>query len=154
MSPIFNATQHKASQEQLNQGVIDFSPEVHNEIKRLITFDGIPTKSFLQASADSLVKVLYDAVLEEIAPSDLTESQKLALELDKTYPANHFIKVTMPKIMVGGAPFFASILENTLVKAGFKPVYAFSQRVSEEKLINNEVIKTNVFKHVGFYEVN
>lgn len=56
--------------------------------------------------------------------------------------------------MIGGAPFFMSTLEKALVLAGIKPVYAFSQRESVETIKEDgSVVKTNVFKHVGFVKV-
>ena len=57
--------------------------------------------------------------------------------------------------MIGGAPFFMAILEDELKKQGIKPVYAFSQRESIDKeMPDGSVQKINVFKHIGFYEVN
>jgi hypothetical protein len=59
------------------------------------------------------------------------------------------------KAMIGGAPFFMSALENALVKVGVQPVYAFSVRDSKEEPDGNGgVRKVNVFRHVGFVEVN
>lgn len=55
--------------------------------------------------------------------------------------------------MIGGAPFFMSALERALTAAGIKPAYAFSQRDSAETIREDgSVVKTNVFKHVGFVE--
>lgn len=57
--------------------------------------------------------------------------------------------------MIGGAPYFMSILEQELKKQGIKPVYAFQLRESEEvELPDGSVRKVNVFRHLGFYEVN
>ena len=57
--------------------------------------------------------------------------------------------------MIGGASFFMAILEDELKKQGIKPVYAFSQRESVDKeMSDGSVQKVNVFKHIGFYEVN
>jgi len=44
-------------------------------------------------------------------------------------------------------------LERALQKRGIKPLYAFSERVSVEKVIDCVVVKTNEFKHMGFVEV-
>lgn len=53
--------------------------------------------------------------------------------------------------MIGGAGFFLPVLEQALSQRGIVPVHAFSQRVSVESVGDNgEVVKTNVFKHVGF----
>jgi hypothetical protein len=64
-----------------------------------------------------------------------------------------FSHVGRMKVMVGGAPYLMSSLERELKARGLTPVYAFSQRVSEEKEIDGKVIKTQVFQHLGFVEV-
>ena len=56
-------------------------------------------------------------------------------------------------VMIGGAPFFMGALERALQKRGIKPLYAFSERVSAEKIVDGVVVKTNEFKHMGFVEV-
>jgi len=59
--------------------------------------------------------------------------------------------VTCDAVMIGGAPFFMSALEKAI---DVKVLYAFSQRVSEEKILDNgDIVKTNIFKHIGFIEV-
>lgn len=55
--------------------------------------------------------------------------------------------------MIGGAPYLMGALETALKVRGVQPLYAFSERVSVEKEVNGEVIKTSVFKHLGFVEV-
>ena len=56
--------------------------------------------------------------------------------------------------MVGGAPYLMGALENALKERGIQPLYAFSVRESvEEHLPTGEVIKKNVFRHLGFVEV-
>ena len=56
--------------------------------------------------------------------------------------------------MIGGAPFLMGALESTLMENGIKPLYAFSQRVVTETMKEDgTVVKTAVFKHVGFVEV-
>lgn len=52
--------------------------------------------------------------------------------------------------MIGGASWFMSTLEKTLVDKGISFVYAFSKRVSVEETVNGEVIKRTKFKHIGF----
>ena len=42
-------------------------------------------------------------------------------------------------------------LQQALIDAGLRPVYAFSQRVSvEQQQPDGSVRKTNVFRHIGF----
>lgn len=52
--------------------------------------------------------------------------------------------------MIGGAPYFMSTLEKALLAAGVTPLYAFSVRSSVEV----DGVKTSVFQHAGFVEVN
>lgn len=57
-------------------------------------------------------------------------------------------------VMVGGAPYLMGALENALKGRGIQPLYAFSIRESvEETLPTGEVVKRNVFRHLGFVEV-
>jgi hypothetical protein len=56
--------------------------------------------------------------------------------------------------MIGGAPYLMSALERALKAQGITPVYAFSQRESVEVVKEDgTVVKTNMFKHVGFVKV-
>ena len=60
----------------------------------------------------------------------------------------------VPSAMVGGAPYLMGALECALKMRGIQPLYAFSIRESvEETLPTGEVIKKNVFRHLGFVEV-
>ena len=56
------------------------------------------------------------------------------------------------KAMIGGAPYLMGPLELALKDAGIQPLYSFSERVSVEKTVNGEVIKTSSFKHIGWVE--
>ena len=116
---ILNLTQHNATAEQVKAGVVE--PQEKEVIKRLLTFDELPTKQEIR-----------------------TRAKKLA-----SY-AKWFFDSKRGKALIGGAPFLMSELEFWLRKNKIEPVYAFSKRVSVEKEINGEIIKTNVFKHIGF----
>ena len=54
------------------------------------------------------------------------------------------------RAMIGGAPYLMSALERALYAAGIKPIYAFSKRESVERIIGGKVVKTNIFRHIGF----
>ncbi len=45
------------------------------------------------------------------------------------------------------------VLQKALQMRGITVLYAFSERVSVEKIVDGVVIKTNEFKHIGFIEV-
>ena len=53
-------------------------------------------------------------------------------------------------VMIGGAPWFMSAVENALALREIAAYYAFSVRESVEKVIGGKVVKTNVFRHAGF----
>ena len=54
-------------------------------------------------------------------------------------------------VMIGGAPFFMSTLEEELKAARIPFAYAFSKRVSEERtLADGTVEKVNRFAHAGW----
>lgn len=55
--------------------------------------------------------------------------------------------------MIGGAPYLMAELQKALQVRGITVLYAFSERVSVEKIVDGVVIKTNEFKHVGFVEI-
>jgi len=59
-----------------------------------------------------------------------------------------------PVVMIGGAPYLMSALEQVLKSWGSIPVYAFSERESvEHTLPDGSVRKTNIFRHKGFVQV-
>lgn len=124
---IFNLTQHAATPEQKDQGVIDFDGQDKEQLKALLTFNSIPSKKEIEARAHDLALL---CMLNNFGDDD-----------EEYIPT---------KAMIGGAPFLMSALESALLDAGIQPVYAFSERVSEEKMVNGKVVKTNVFKHLGF----
>lgn len=54
---------------------------------------------------------------------------------------------------IGGAPYLMTHLEDCLKQAGIVPLYSLTERVTEERVIDGEVVKTSVFKCTGFYAV-
>ena len=123
---IINLTQHNASPEQLSAGVVDVPAELKDYLSALLTFSTLPTKEEIDEAA---MKVAAMAV----------------------YCTQGF---DAPAAMIGGAPFLMAALEVALRHCGIKPLYAFSERVSEEKMdADGTVRKVNIFKHKGFVEV-
>ncbi len=129
---ILNLTQHPATQEQLDAGVINLTGPDLLSVKELLTFSSIPTAEELNQRAHDIAAIAADCA----SPEDREDNKGFAL-----------------KAMIGGAPFFMGALESALVDAGLQPVYAFSVRQSGERTTEDgTVIKTNVFKHIGFVE--
>jgi len=119
---IINLTQHEATPEQKKVGVVE--PINKDKIRKLLTFNELPSKEELRARAKALVD---HTIIHE--------------------------KGAFSAAMIGGAPFFMSVLEDALRRMGITPLYAFSRReVVEKTLPSGEVVKTQVFKHLGFIE--
>ena len=123
---IINLTQHNATPEQLTAGVVDVPAELKADLSALLTFSTLPTKEEI------------DEVAQKVA----------AMAVICTQGSD------APAAMIGGAPFFMASLEVALRHYGIKPLYSFSERVSEEKIeADGTVRKINLFKHKGFVEV-
>ena len=126
---ILNATQHKATTEQKEVGVMDL-PEIYaDQVKDLITFDQVPTVEEIEDRAEEIVETLLNYI--ESLPFD--------------YPVRGL------EIMIGGAPYLMQDLEDALVRKHMIPLYAFSTRVSEDQhQPDGSVKKVQVFKHAGW----
>lgn len=126
---ILNLTQHTATLEQKEAGVVDL-PETHRrDLKILLTFDEIPPRHEIEDRAHDIALL---AVHNDLGPENG----------DDPHPA---------QAMIGGAPFLMTALEDALRDQGVEPVYAFSRRESVEKPDGKGgVIKSAVFRHMGF----
>lgn len=121
---IFNFTQHTATPDQVNAGVVDLTGEELNRLKSLLTFNKMPTRNEIEDVAENLAK-LADEVVEKLG-----------------YPKG---------IMIGGAPYLMPYLTHYLNGYGFDVYFAFSERVSKEvHNADGSVSKVNEFKHSGF----
>ncbi len=126
---ILNLTQHQATAEQLAAGVVDFDSANRAKLSALLTFATLPTMLEVSEVAEAIaVLAVYEGETED--------------------------GVIPTRAMIGGAPFLMAALEKELIAVGITPCYAFSERVSEEKEVDGKVVKTNVFKHVGFVWVD
>lgn len=121
---ILNLTQHTATNDQLDAGVYDLAGTLHEMVKTLLTFEKVPTRLDITARALALAEVAVE------------------VRKDRHYE----------KVMIGGAPWLMSSLEKALFESGFTPVYAFSKRVSTEEFVDGNLVKKQVFKHLGFFE--
>jgi hypothetical protein len=134
---VFNLTQHPATPEQVAQGVIDPPQKIKEELRQLLTFEELPTPKEVEDRAHRIVVQLKNW-LDEIPFDPQTGEPSIYIPY---------------KAMIGGAPFLMAPLEKALRESDFTPVYAFSLRVSEEKVNpDGSVVKTQVFKHLGFVE--
>ena len=108
---ILNLTQHPSTPEQEAQLVVE--PRMSKpEIKKLLTFEEIPTKEEIEVRAKELARI--------------------AAEEAAMYAGDSDAEVWITRVMIGGAPFFMGALEKAVRECGFSPIYAFSKRESEE----------------------
>jgi hypothetical protein len=131
---IINLTQHPATQEQKEAGVLDVAPERQKRLHQLLTFEEVPSIHALRARAAQLFHIFED------------ETSALNADWDE--------KESWPCVMIGGAPYLMSHLEECFISEGITVVYAFSQRKSvEEPQADGSVVKRTVFVHEGFVEI-
>ena len=120
---IINLTQHPATAEQAEAGVIDLPPQERQELQRLLTFEELPSALQVRQRAWGI--------------------EALAARAAESCGAT--------AAMIGGAPFLMAPLEAALRRTGIAPVYAFSRRESvEEVQPDGSVRKINTFRHAGF----
>lgn len=89
---------------------------------------------------------------EEIKKLLLFKTLPSKLEMIDRTEALSIIASCYTHAMIGGAPFLMAPLVEALKNKGIVPLFAFSERVSEEKEVDGKIVKTNVFKHLGFVE--
>lgn len=127
MCAIINLTQHVATQDQINVGVVEPAPEDKKIIQELLTFEEFPYVEELERRAYTLAT--------------------LVTNMGASNASHH-------TVMIGGAPFFMGRLEAALKAQGHHPVYAFSRRNSvDQTQPDGSVRKITTFQHLGFVEV-
>lgn len=123
-SSIWNATQHVATPEQREQGVVDLPAEAREQLSKLLTFEELPTSQMLRMRS---IAVVGQLMANGAKPGD--------------------------RVMIGGAPFFMEELSHSCRECGLVPVFAFSKRESVEQVQpDGSVRKVAVFRHLGFIE--
>ena len=147
---IINATQHMATAEQSNAGVVNMMDTAG--LKGLLTFNELPSRTAVQSRAVVIAVMVKEEVLRHLQalpssdPTIAAAQQLVAVGISAP-----LFSILHPKAMIGGAPYLMPALEKELIALGIEPVYSFSERVSEETVqADGSVVKTNVFKHVGF----
>jgi hypothetical protein len=121
---IINLTQHFATQEQKEAGVIDLPESIRTKVVELLNFEELPSCKEISRRAIKIADIAEEYVKER--------------------------GIKNPEFMVGGAPFLMEPLVDELRCIG-KPLFAFSKRVViEEPQPDGSVVKKSVFKHQGF----
>jgi hypothetical protein len=135
---IYNLTQHPATAEQIEAGVVDLPPEYREELGALLTFEECPTCEQVEHRAEQIGDLFarYMGNGEPTHPAVFVALRAAGEDV---------------RAMIGGAPFLMAHLEYELIANGITPVYAFSRRESvEEALADGSVRKSSVFRHAGF----
>lgn len=139
--PILNLTQHTATPEQIEAGVVEPTAEERAEIVQFLTFDEQPDRYDIRDRAyelASLARRVFFRVYGAMTPDER--------ELDSQGG-------TGSCAMIGGAPFLMRALEEELARELITPLYAFSTRESVEQVQpDGSVRKTAIFRHQGFIQ--
>lgn len=130
---ILNLTQHPATPEQLAAGVVDITGPARTKLIELLVFRSAPSRSELGHRATLLAKLA---------------SSEVANRLDKDSNAMAY----GTQVMIGGASYLMPPLQARLLDLGLFAIYSFTERVSEEEMIGDTVVKTSKFKHVAFVD--
>ena len=126
---ILNLTQHNATKDQQDAGIIDMPVEFQVALKGLLTFPTQYTRADLE----------YRALQIHELVRDFCGTSKEVLE----------------GVMIGGMPSFMPVLESVLISKGINKVgYACTERKSVDKEVDGKIIKTAVFVHAGMYWAN
>lgn len=126
---ILNLTQHSATPEQLEEGVVDLLPNEKAMLISLLTVDEIPSTEEILARCE---KIALLAANNGLGGDDSCDPHPQSA-------------------MIGGAPWMMSSLEHALFGQWIEPVYAFSVRESVDvNMPDGTVRKMSVFKHAGF----
>ena len=126
---IVNLTQHKASIDQIEAGVVDLPEWRREELIEALTFRALPDQEELETRADFVSELVFQSGLG----SD---------EFDDPIPFS---------AMIGGASFFMSHLERALKRKFVQPLHAFTERkVVEFVNPDGSITKESVFRHMGF----
>ena len=125
MTTIINLTQHQPTAEQVAAGVVNLRRDLLESLNLCLNFEAQYAKEDLELSAKSIIALLFHNGSSGVGQ----------------------------RVMVGGMPSFMLILEKTLLQAGFRVLYAKTDRISEDQPQEDGTVrKISVFKHIGFYE--
>jgi len=120
---ILNLTQHNATQEQIEAGVIEPSQEDKETIKRLLTFNDIPTFSELYSRASDLAIIASEYDVECVmiggAPYLMSNLESAIIAVDLTPVCAFSKRVSIEKTLDDG-----SVVKQTVFKhIGFVYLY-------------------------------
>ena len=121
---IVNLTRHEATPSQVDAGVVELSPEKRQDLPGLLTFRA---KDFMGATREEIQNLL---------------ANRATMIAGKA--------AGYKEALVGGAPYFIPHICYALKQRGITPLFSFSERVAEERIIEGKVAKTIYFEHKFF----
>lgn len=126
---IINLTQHPASPDQVQAGVVDLTGEVRAELIDALTFDEPPSPLEIIDRAIEVAELAGHNGLGDDEGDDPLPQQA----------------------MIGGALWLMAPLAIELRARGIEPVFAFSVRETVEAVqADGSVRKTAIFRHAGW----
>jgi hypothetical protein len=149
---IINLTQHLATAEQAEAGVIDLPNEYRDQLVDLLTFNSLEEANDALSRAEEIEDLVIDYLKERVFVEEINEldDELDGLEIEDLWG---LLRKKNIRVMIGGAPFLMPKLEEVLghwAKVG----YAFSTRESVETVVDGKTIKQSVFAHKGFVWAN
>lgn len=145
---IINLTQHISTMEQTEERVIDLPTEYRDQLVDLLTFNSLEEANDATNRAEQIEDLIIDYLKEYIFIEEVNELVDPQIE-----DLWRLLRSKDIKVMVGGAPFLMSSLEE--VFGNWAQVgYAFSTRESVEEVVDGKTIKTSKFQHKGFVWIN
>jgi hypothetical protein len=141
---IVNLTQHPATLEQREAGVIDLEGSDLTQLKSALTFDDLPTQDEIIGRAETIATLACAA----IGNDDIYE------QMAREAMGDEDIGFTPAQAVIGGAPWLMPAMIQSLLARGIDPLFAFTKREAvEERQPDGSVRKTAVFRHAGFVPV-
>lgn len=161
---ILNLTQHIATPEQISQGVVDLPPDEREGLVALLTFTvegdcGLAANA--SAAPDHVASRAAEIVARFVTPRIAAAAREMlhsgGYECGSDLSALAMLRPEVAagdiSAMIGGAPYLMAPLERALRRVGVRPVYALSERASEEQVQpDGGTKKVAVFRHAGFVE--
>ena len=144
MAIIVNLTQHQATPEQRRVGVFDLEGQELATLKELLTFVDLPSKEEIQTKAKAIAELAYKA-------AECPACDRIGGYCGGSCSGSR--NWFRCGAMIGGAGYLIPALTEELKARGFEVLQSFTKReVVETTSPSGEVIKTAVFRHVGFVE--
>ena len=163
MAIILNLTQHSATPDQKLDGVVDLPPEDQGRLRALLTVPITGSQGIVGASEGAVNLALEVRAAEIVSAFILPRVMENARAIlhHGGYEASGLeaLGLLRPEVAADGLAAmvagFAPLMERLIpqLKAvGVRPLYALSERRSEEELLpDGSVAKVGSFRHEGFF---